>query len=115
MTEILEAENAKLKKEIEKLHGRLGARGSAIAREEKYKELEHELKHMYSLCEKQLEKAESLRDMFAAKAMQGMLSNGFYWGTESDGVSPRLPLQALTQTAYEFADAMLKQRESGND
>ena len=41
----------------------------------------------------------TLRDYFAAKAMQGMLANG-----ESG-------LQTLSQAAYTMADAMLKVRE----
>ena len=41
----------------------------------------------------------TLRDYFAAKAMQGMLANG-----ESG-------LQTLSQAAYILADAMLKARE----
>ena len=41
----------------------------------------------------------TLRDYFAAKAMQGMLANG-----ESG-------LQKLSQAAYIVADAMLKARE----
>ena len=41
----------------------------------------------------------SLRDFFAAKAMQGILANG-----ESG-------LQTLSQAAYTIADAMLKARE----
>ena len=41
----------------------------------------------------------TLRDYFAAKAMQGMLANG-----ESG-------LQTLSQAAYILADAMLKVRE----
>ena len=46
----------------------------------------------------------SLRDYFAAKAMQGFAGGGGYdkW-------------EYLTQDAYAVADAMLKAREVGND
>ena len=54
----------------------------------------------------------NLRDMFAANAMQGMLTNGEYWGRHNDGSLP-LP-DVLMETAYEIADAMLKARETKN-
>jgi len=123
VNEMLEIENAKLKKEIEKLHGRLGAQGAAIAREEKYKHLEFELKQMITLYEKQLQKAESLRDMFAAKAMQGLLASDVFMnelnatskslgmtGDEEEKVQPK----TLASRCYIIADAMLKQKESDN-
>ena len=103
VNEMLEAENAKLKKEIERLHGRLGAQGAAIAREEKYKHLEFELKQMATLYEKQLEKAESLRDMFAAKAMQAYIQTHDDWCAKTHDDRAKM--------AYSAADAMLKQRE----
>ena len=44
----------------------------------------------------------NLRDYFAAKAMQGILSSPQYWiGEDSQ----------LVNAAYEMADAMLKERE----
>ena len=44
----------------------------------------------------------TLRDYFAAKAMQGILSSPQYWiGEDSQ----------LVNAAYELADAMLKERE----
>lgn len=45
----------------------------------------------------------TLRDYFAAKAMQGMLS-------ENSGI--RYPNEELAQFAYAVADAMLKAREA---
>ena len=49
------------------------------------------------------EKGMTLRDYFAAKAMQGMMA---------DGQAFRLVAEStLANTAYEIADAMLKARE----
>jgi len=45
----------------------------------------------------------SLRDYFAAKAMQGMLS-------ENSGI--RYPTDELVDFAYKVADAMMKAREA---
>ena len=45
----------------------------------------------------------TLRDYFAAKAMQGMLS-------ENSGV--RYPTDELVDFAYKIADAMMKEREA---
>jgi len=45
----------------------------------------------------------TLRDYFAAKAMQGMLS-------ENSGI--RYPNEELAQFAYAVADAMMKAREA---
>jgi hypothetical protein len=45
----------------------------------------------------------TLRDYFAAKAMQGLIAA---WGT---GIPPA---KETAQAAYSFADAMLKARES---
>lgn len=51
----------------------------------------------------------SLRDYFAAKAMQGFLSGHIaHHGHES-----HWPYVALASEAYELADAMLKAREGG--
>jgi hypothetical protein len=44
----------------------------------------------------------TLRDYFAAKAMQGMLS-------ENSGI--RYPTDELVKFAYKVADAMMKERE----
>ena len=50
------------------------------------------------------EKGMTLRDYFAAKAMQGMMA---------DGQAFRLVAEStLANTAYEIADAMLKAREA---
>ena len=50
------------------------------------------------------EKGMTLRDYFAAKAMQGMME---------DGQAFRLVAEStLANTAYEIADAMLKAREA---
>jgi len=46
----------------------------------------------------------SLRDYFAAKAMQGMLAD--------PDVTPNM---RTAQTAYEMADAMLRARSQGDD
>lgn len=45
----------------------------------------------------------TLRDYFAAKALQGMMSNESMYGKH--------PINALAQTSYAVADAMLKARE----
>ena len=100
LNEKLEEANFYLKKEVASLHGKLGAQGLAIHREEKYQALERELKHMIVLYEKAVEDKESLRDKFAAKAMQGIISNTI--------ASP----QDTAKDAYTYADAMLKARES---
>lgn len=46
----------------------------------------------------------SLRDYFAAKAMQGMLAD-----------PEVIPNMGTAQTAYEMADAMLRARSQGDD
>lgn len=51
---------------------------------------------------KENEQGITIRDYFAAKAMQGMLS-------ENSGV--RYPTDELVDFAYKIADAMLKARE----
>jgi hypothetical protein len=51
----------------------------------------------------------TLRDYFAAKALQGMLCNGFM----PDQVSqPSNETYDYTRAAYQLADAMLKAREA---
>lgn len=52
-------------------------------------------------------KGMTLRDYFAAKAMQGIISSGDAdFGTEID---------EMAQGSYAMADAMLKAREVGNE
>lgn len=46
----------------------------------------------------------TLRDYFAAKAMQGICAHPDTWGQATDGIAMQ---------AYEVADAMLKAREGG--
>jgi len=55
----------------------------------------HEITHL----QKPLTAGMTLRDYFAAKAMQGLIDN--------DGLFSEIPTQA-----YELADAMLKARET---
>ncbi len=50
------------------------------------------------------EEGMSLRDYFAARAMQGMVV-----GTEYVGLGP----ERIAVDAYELADAMLKERDNG--
>ena len=47
----------------------------------------------------------SLRDYFAARAMQGMLVDASNWGADTLGI--------IAKYAYAMADAMLKEREEG--
>ncbi len=49
----------------------------------------------------------SIRDYFAAKTLQGMLSSFPTWGKGESGEST---WQTLSRKAYESADAMLKER-----
>ena len=44
----------------------------------------------------------TLRDYFAAKALQGILAKGHEWGANEKHL--------VANVAYEFADAMLKER-----
>lgn len=54
----------------------------------------------------------SLRDYFAAKAMQGLLSNEFM--VKGAVYKPAQEwIKGISETAYEFAGAMLAERESG--
>jgi hypothetical protein len=48
----------------------------------------------------------SLRDYFAAKAMQGLISS--HWCEEARVLSPKLGASELAEDAYIMADAMLK-------
>jgi len=59
----------------------------------------------------------TLRDYFAAKAMQGILTNGGWVSIFVETASKDGPLEdmsgvawLLSDTAYDFADAMLKVR-----
>lgn len=97
----LKQENRLLKKELERLHGKLGAAALAIMREEKYQALEAELKHMYNEVEKAQADKEGLRDKAAIAAMQGILAK-----PTSDIVGV-----FVAGLAYEMADAMLVKRE----
>ena len=56
----------------------------------------------------------SLRDYFAAKAMQSLLTNEtLYLSTVSIAEKAGMSVEAaLTQMAYEMSDAMLKAREA---
>lgn len=60
------------------------------------------------------ERAESgmtLRDYFAAKAMQAMISNPNIVRPDIDGSKETEHLAQFSKVAYKYADAMLKQRE----
>lgn len=48
----------------------------------------------------------TLRDYFAAKAMQAMISNSSIIDNDSDGA-----VNYASSAAYKFADAMIKARE----
>ena len=52
----------------------------------------------------------SLRDYFAAKAMQGLLSN-IHMGDAALHGSAQEWLKEISEAAYEFADTMLAERE----
>lgn len=52
----------------------------------------------------------SLRDYFAAKAMQGMIANGDWVNRMSDRTGAD-PANCTSVAAYEVADAMLAERE----
>jgi len=51
----------------------------------------------------------TLRDYFAAKAMQGLLANS-NWNTESTA-GIKNPCSALVEVCFRYADAMLEARE----
>lgn len=51
----------------------------------------------------------SLRDYFAAKAMQGLMS--IYWEKSGEFSTADELLKCHAEAAYEYADAMLKERE----
>jgi hypothetical protein len=52
----------------------------------------------------------TLRDYFAAKAMQGLISS--HWCEEARVLSPKLGAEELATDAYIMADAMMKAREA---
>lgn len=52
----------------------------------------------------------TLRDYFAAKAMQGLLANG--WCSEQREIAPTMGEHEVAQDAYRLADAMLKARKA---
>ena len=51
----------------------------------------------------------TLRDYFAAKAMQGLLANG--WCSEQRESAPSMGEREVALDAYRLADAMMKARE----
>ena len=53
-------------------------------------------------------KGMTLRDYFAAKAMQGLLANG--WCSEQREIAPNMGEREVAQDAYRLADAMLEAR-----
>ena len=53
-----------------------------------------------------INKGMTLRDYFAAKAMQGLISS--HWCEEARVLSPKLGSRELAEDAYIIADAMLK-------
>lgn len=50
----------------------------------------------------------TIRDYFAAKAMQGLMQ--IYWDTDSEYGSAAELIKCQTTAAYEYADAMLEAR-----
>jgi hypothetical protein len=60
----------------------------------------HEITHL----QKPLTAGMTLRDYFAAKAMQGMFE---YWDE-----NPNLEFEHIASCSYDMADAMLKAREA---
>ncbi len=56
--------------------------------------------------------AETLRDKFAAKAMQGFIASGDYQHPMLGSSNGRNLDQWIAQSAYDYADAMLSAREA---
>lgn len=54
-----------------------------------------------------------LRDHFAGLAMTALIP--VYWATESEFDSVKTMIKCNVEAAYEYADAMLKQRSLTND
>ena len=57
----------------------------------------------------------SLRDYFAAKAMQGLLFAPGAYSADADTSAPMATWDDFAAGAYEMADAMLRAREASND
>jgi len=55
-------------------------------------------------------KGMTLRDYFAAKAMQGLLANG--WCAEQREIAPSMGEREVALDAYRLADAMMKARQA---
>ena len=55
----------------------------------------------------------SIRDHFAGLAMQGLMTA--YWDTFDCYENSHALIKCQVETAYEYADAMLKQRSLTND
>lgn len=51
----------------------------------------------------------TLRDYFAAKAMQGLMQA--YWDTHNEYASASSIIKCQAESAYEYADAMLAERQ----
>jgi hypothetical protein len=54
-------------------------------------------------------KGMTLRDYFAAKAMQGLISS--HWCEEARVIAPKFGVEELATDAFKMADALLKARE----
>lgn len=64
-------------------------------------------------AEEQSKELTSLRDHFAGLAMQGLMTA--YWETFDCYENSQALVKCQVETAYEYADAMLKQRRLTND
>ncbi|HLV16031.1 MAG TPA: hypothetical protein VKY70_01020 [Pseudomonas sp.] len=53
----------------------------------------------------------TLRDYFAAKAMQGIISLGSNYAYTKEDMDSGTPADAIARYSYQVADAMLKVRE----
>ena len=63
--------------------------------------------------ENRIEEGLSLRDYFAAKAMQGLMSNPIM-GDAALHDSADGWIKDITESAFEFADAMIREHEKGS-
>ena len=72
-------------------------------------------KEGFEQAAKEVEKKEltALRDHFAGLAMQGLMTA--YWDTFDCYENSQALVKCQVETAYEYADAMLKQRSLTND
>ena len=69
-------------------------------------------KSLGGTCFKNHEQGMDLRDYFAAKAMQGMVSSFYLNAKTSDSPSKLLEqMKLINKNAYWFADRMIKERE----